>query len=280
MNKIVGILPAAGRGSRLGAIPCSKEIMPLGFRSHITTNNQKWRSITTIETHLQAFKVAGVEQAAVIIGGSKFDIVRYLGNGDRHGIPIAYFYQEQLRGMPFALDLPCIWMENKTVLFSMPDTLITPSNIMKELINHHNAQQADVTLGLFPTDAPHKFGMVELDDNGRIIHFIDKPAQSHLKYMWGYAAWSPRFTYFMHDYLTDLPTEGPECVLSDIFSAALQRQLKIESFIASGSHYHDIGTPESFQAAVLEMALKQVSLSNYPQKQEKAPKNNPITQKD
>jgi glucose-1-phosphate thymidylyltransferase len=213
-----------------------------------------------------------VEQAAIIIGGSKFDIVRYLGNGHRHNLPIAYFYQEQLRGMPFALDLPRTWIENKTVLFSMPDTLITPSNVMKKLVDHHYAQQADVTLGLFPTDTPHKFGMVEVDDNGRITHFIDKPTQTHLKYMWGYAAWSPQFTNFMHDHLIQMPADGPECVLSDIFSAALHSQLKIESYIAPGSRYHDIGTPESFQAAVLEMALQQAALTNGQKQGKKNPK--------
>jgi len=266
MNKLVGILPAAGRGSRLGAIPCSKEIMPLGFRSQSPTDSQEWYSVTTIEMHLKAFKEAGVDQAAIIIGGSKFDIVSYLGNGYRYNLPLAYFYQEQLRGMPFALDLSRPWMGNSTVLFSMPDTLITPVNIMAELVQYHYAQQADVTLGLFHTDSPQKFGMVEMDEDDRIIDFVDKPLETQLRYMWGYAAWSPKFTDFMHDYLIQLPQEDAECVLSDIFLAALHEGLNIKPYISVDSHYHDIGTPESFQAAVLEMALQQATASSTHQK--------------
>lgn len=255
MNKLVGILPAAGRGSRLGAIPCSKEIMPLGFRSQVLQKNKIWHSVTTIEAHLQAFKVAGVNQVSIIIGDSKFDIMRYLGNGNQYELPIAYFYQEQLRGMPFALNLPYAWMEDATVLFSMPDTLITPVNIMADIVKHHNLHQADITLGLFPTDMPHKFGMVELDVNGRITDFIDKPTQTNLKYMWGYAVWSPRFSVFMNDYLSQLPQEAPEYVLSDVFLEALHEGLFIQPFISEEGRYHDIGTPESFQAAVYKMAL-------------------------
>lgn len=256
MNKLVGILPAAGRGSRLGAIPCSKEIMPLGFRSQPLQENEVWHSVTTIEAHLQAFKVAGVDRVSIIIGDSKFDIMRYLGNGSQYDLPIAYFYQEQLRGMPFALNLPYAWLEDATVLFSMPDTLITPTNIMAGIVKHHNLCQADITLGLFPTNTPHKFGMVKLNNDGKITDFIDKPVQTDLKYMWGYAVWSPRFTKFMYNHLYQLPQEAPELVLSDVFLAALHQGLHIQSFISEESYYHDIGTPKSFQAAVYKMALQ------------------------
>ena len=272
MNKLVGILPAAGRGSRLGAIPCSKEIMPLGFRSQFPQDSEVWRPVTTIEMHLQAFRTAGVDRTAIVIGSSKFDIMRYLGNGHRYNLPLAYFYQEQLHGMPFALDIPHRWIQNDTVLFSMPDTLITPVNVMADFIKQHHARQADITLGLFPTNTPQKFGMVALDDNGRIIDFVDKPAQTDLQYMWGYAAWSPRFTSFMHDFLIHLSPEGPECVLSDVFLAALHQGLNIQSFTSPGSYYHDIGTPESFQAAVYEMALQQATAPNENQETHKIQK--------
>ncbi len=257
MNKLVGILPAAGRGSRLGVIPCSKEIMPLGFHPDSSYHPKHWHPVTTIELHLQAFKGAGVDQTAIIIGGSKFDIVEYLGNGYRYGLSIAYFYQEQLRGMPFAIDIPSDWFQDATVLFSMPDTLITPSSVMADLVEHHYARQSDITLGIFSTLTPQKFGMVDFDESDRIIDFVDKPTKTHLKYMWGCAAWSPRFSYFMTDYLSKIPQESPECVLSDIFLAALHDGLNIQAFISEGSQYHDIGTPQSFQSAVYEMAFQQ-----------------------
>ncbi|MFQ5399220.1 MAG: NDP-sugar synthase [Anaerolineae bacterium] len=262
MNKLVGLLPAAGRGSRLGVIPCSKEIMPLGFRSHVPQdeNGEVWHPVTTIEIHLRAFRAAGVERAAIIIGRSKSDIMRYLGRGRRYGLHLAYFYQERLRGMPFALDIPYSWIGQSTVLFSMPDTLITPYTSMQQLLKQHRYRHSDVTLGLFSTGTPERFGMVALEEDGRVVNFIDKPTSTtNLKYMWGYAAWSPRFTQFMHEYLLDLPPESPECVLSDVFMAALHHGLRIQPFLFEESRYHDIGTPESFQAAVYEMALQQAT---------------------
>ncbi len=261
MKKIVGLFPAAGRGSRLGTIPCSKEIMPLGFQSSNTDNEeskQAWHPVTAIETHLEAFRLAGVQQIGIVVGQAKWDIVRYLGNGMRFGLPIAYFFQEQLHGMPFALDLAYPWVQEATILFSMPDTLITPINAMVNLKERHQASGADITLGLFSTDKPHKFGMVALDEVGGIVDFIDKPRQTKLKFMWGCAAWSANFTQFMHEYLINLPMSNSEVVLSDVFLAALQAGYQFEAFQIEAGHYHDIGTPESFQTAVYDLALQQV----------------------
>lgn len=262
MNELIGLFPAAGRGSRLGNIPSSKEIMPLGFRASNKkpdeSGQEVWNPVTAIETHLAAFQLAGVHRVGIVIGQAKWDIVRYLGDGQRFDMPIAYFYQEFLHGMPFALDLAYPWLKEATVLFSMPDTLITPSYTLAKMVEHHRSQNPDITLGLFPTDTPEKFGMVELNEQGNISRFIDKPSQTKLRLMWGCAVWSPRFTQFMHQYLADLATPESEVVLSDVFSAALRAGYQFGAFQIENGHYHDIGTPESFQTAVYDLARQQI----------------------
>jgi glucose-1-phosphate thymidylyltransferase len=257
MSELVGLLPAAGRGTRLGPIPCSKEIMPLGFQPAAEDGRPPWRPLTAIESHLRALRAAGAGRAVIVIGETKADVVRYVGDGEQYSLSVAYVYQRHLRGMPFALDLARPWLGQATVLFAMPDTLVHPGDTMARLAGHHAAAGADVTLGLFRTTTPHKFGMVDLDGAGRVAAFIDKPARTQLEWMWGLAAWSPSFTRLLHDYLAGLPGGGPECVLSDVFAAALASGLRIEALPLIGSHYHDIGTPEDFQSVVLSLALQQ-----------------------
>lgn len=264
MTELVGLLPAAGRGTRLGPIPCSKEIMPLGFEAVGGDGKAPWRPVTAIESHLRALRSAGASRAVVVIGETKADVVRYVGDGEPYGLPVAYVYQRQLRGMPFALDLARPWLTGATVLFAMPDTLVHPGGTMALLAARHLANGADVTLGLFHTTTPHKFGMVDLDERGRARGFVDKPARTHLELMWGLAAWSPRFTDFLHGHLTGLSEGGPECVLSDVFAAGLVERLRIEGTILAGSAYHDIGTPEDFQAVVRALALQQSPPSSNP----------------
>ncbi|MDX1616401.1 MAG: sugar phosphate nucleotidyltransferase [Candidatus Promineifilaceae bacterium] len=261
MSGLVSIVPAAGLGSRLGSIPCSKEIMPLGFRTEKRLQHGgQWEPITAIETHLLGHQAAGVERCCIVIGPSKHDIVEYLGNGSRLGLSLTYLYQQRLRGMPFALDLARPWIDQATVLFSMPDTLITPTDAFSRLAKQHRSGRADVTLGLFNTETPEKFGMIQLDAEGQPVDFIDKPKKTDLQLMWGMAIWSPTFTTFMSEYLEQLPEGGPECVLSDVFLAALREGgLALDACVFSDGRYHDIGTPESFQAAVFELALLQAN---------------------
>ncbi|WP_129629195.1 nucleotidyltransferase family protein [Candidatus Oscillochloris fontis] len=258
MNDLIGLLPAAGRGSRLGPIPCSKEIMPLGFRPTQTTS-LAWHPVTAMELHLHALRQAGARRAVVIISESKADIVRYIGDGSRYGVAVAYVYQQQLQGLPFALSLARDWIGSSTTLFSMPDTLITPPETMARVSAFHQRHGVDVTLGLFSTTTPHKFGMVEQDDQGRLVYFIEKPAQSNLHLMWGMAAWSPRFTEFLTAHLADQPPQDTEYVMSGVFNAALKAGLTIQGIPLLEAHYHDIGTPEDFQSGVLRLALEQDS---------------------
>ncbi|NTV62463.1 MAG: hypothetical protein HGA65_02855 [Oscillochloris sp.] len=258
MSELIGLLPAAGRGSRLGPIPCSKEIMPLGFQPSATAP-LAWQPVTAIELHLHALREAGARRAVVIISETKADVVRYIGDGSRYGIAVAYVYQQQLRGMPFALNLARPWIGPATTLFSMPDTLITPPAAMARLAEEHHRCGSDVTLGLFPTSTPHKFGMVAQDARGRIVRFVDKPAQTDLRLMWGIAAWSPRFADFMQAHLATRPVDAPEYVLSDVFAAALAAGFDLQGLVMHGAHYHDIGTPEDFQSVVLRLALGHTS---------------------
>ncbi len=262
MLEFVGVLPAAGQGSRLAPIPTSKEIMPLGFQRDERDNHQAWRPITPIEHHLRALKQAGATRCVVVISTAKSDIVRYLGSGERFGLSLAYVVAPPhnvppLHGMPFSLDLARAWVGDATTLFAMPDTVIVPRSTMHHLAQYHTNEDADVTLGLFPTTTPSKFGMVALDEQGRPTHFVDKPTTTDLRLMWGLAAWSPRFSAFLHTFLSEIERQpGTEIVLSDVFAAATQH-LQVRACVFEQARYYDIGTPADFQSLMIELAALQ-----------------------
>lgn len=253
MKTLIGVLPAAGRGSRLGAIPSSKEILPLGFQPS-ADSRLGWSPLTAIESHLAGFKAAGIERVVIVLGPGKYDIMEYLGGGQRFGMDLSYVFQETLRGMPFALDLARSWTRDAEVAFAMPDTIVEPRNSVANLARAHHATGADLSLGLFQTDNPAKFGMVELDAEGEVLGFVDKPKVTDLKWMWGMAVWSSAFSAFMSETLAAIPPGGNEVVLSDVFDSARRNGLRISGVPLNGSKYNDIGTPEEFQRVVQSLA--------------------------
>ncbi len=251
----VAIIPAAGKGSRLSPFPCPKELFPVGYQDIKIDGKTEKRPKVISQYLVENLVAAGAERIFIILGEGKHDIMRYYGDGKRFGTNITYLYQEELCGMPAAIDLARCWMKEDTVLFGMPDTIIEPRDNFETLLRYHHEQQAVLTLGLFPTDNPTKFGMVELDDNANVTHTIDKPKATNLENMWGTACWSPEFTQLIDEFLNKNAYRGQEIVLGDVFDYALELKLKVKGLVFQDGQYIDIGTTNE-----LNQALKQFHL--------------------
>lgn len=255
MNGIVAIIPAAGRGSRLLPFPCPKELFPVGYQD-VEINGQVEKRPKVVSQYLVEHLVeAGAERLFFIVGEGKSDIMRYYGDGTRFSTNVSYLYQEQLHGMPSAIDLVRPWLNGETVLFGMPDTIIEPADCFPRLLADHNETGADLTLALFPTDNPSKVGMVEIDGEGRVVRTVDKPKATNLRLMWGACCWSQSFTDLIGRYLGDKSYSGKEIVLGDIFNYALELKMNVRGLSLEDGKYIDIGT-----TAELNTALKQFQL--------------------
>jgi glucose-1-phosphate thymidylyltransferase len=255
MHRLVGLVPAAGHGKRVAFLPCSKELFPIGFAHVGAQNRRELKPRAVGEYLLDRMRIAGVERVLIILSRGKWDIMHYFGDGSRFGLQIAYLFQENVWGMPYALDLARPWLRDEIVLFGMPDTIFRPINAFSKLLIAHQRFSADVTLGLFPTTTPERFGMVEFDnDSYRALNIIDKPDKTDLKYMWGIGCWGPVFTKFLHNQLQVLSPPSKEIVLGDIFQAAIEANLKVQVLPFEQGEFIDIGTPDELARAVKRFA--------------------------
>ena len=254
---IIGIVPAAGKGRRLAPYPLPKELFPIGYQIIEVDGELRKRPKVVSQYLIEALAIAGVSRIFIVIGPGKLDIVEYYRNGEDYGIPVAYIFQSEAKGMPYALDLVTPWLKGcETVLMGMPDTIFEPRDAFRRLVSAHQAWEADLTLGLFRTNSPQKFGMIGLDQEYKVIEHIDKPQATHLKWLWGIACWGPRFTALMHEVLetlrsSDAERKGREVVFGDIIDAALNAGLCIRGLTFEEGRYIDIGTYEDLKQAVL-----------------------------
>ncbi len=255
MSDIVGLIPAAGQGSRLAPFPCPKELFPIGYQDYKVKDKIERRPKVISQYLFEELVMAGAEKVFIILGEGKQDIMHYYGDGRRFGAHVSYLYQEELLGMPFALDLAYPWLNGATVVFGMPDTIIEPKDAFVKLLDYHDGVEADLTLGLFATDTPWKFGMVGFDEQHHVTYNIDKPAQTDLEYMWGICCWGPRFTEMMHQFLLDIPVDDREIVLSEVFDEALRQNLNVRAFCFDDGRYIDIGTTEELDTALQKFHL-------------------------
>jgi len=232
-GEAVGIVPAAGKGARLG-LPFPKELWPLpgvhGFRpvAQLTVENLVAASVTRL---------------AFVITDEKAALIRHFRSGAALGVEIVYVCQEAVSetsrsaGLSDALDAAYPVARGRQVAFGMPDTLVSPRTCFVSLLAAVD-EGADLVLGLFETAEPEKFGMVDVAADGRVREIVDKPERTDLSLMWGIAAWSPDFGDFLHRTMSDAPTD-----FASVMNAAIGAGLDARAIRVEGGRYLDLGTP-------------------------------------
>jgi glucose-1-phosphate thymidylyltransferase len=253
---LVGVIPAAGTGSRLGLLPCSKELMPVGFHE----KEPSGRSQPKVVSHylLEKMHQVDVSKVYMIIREGKWDIPAYFGDGRMLDLNIAYLMMNLPFGVPFTIDQAYPFIRNSIVLFGFPDILFEPGESFSGLLEKQEKTQADVVLGLFPCSQPYTADMVDFDNEGIIRNIEVKPTSTDLRYAWIIAVWTSKFTQFMHDFLRSTTEKlnfededhGKELFLGDVFQAAKYSGLLLQTVIFRNGRYFDFGTSDDLKRAI------------------------------
>ncbi len=254
IRDVIGLIPAAGIASRLAPLPCSKEIYPIGFRAI-----DGGRSLSPkVVSHylLEKMRLADITKAFIVLRDGKWDIPAYFGDGKMLDMSLGYLMMDLPYGVPYTLDQAYPFVQDAIIALGFPDILFHPENAFVRLLARQKETNADIVLGIFPTTHPHKTDMVDFDDNGRIRSIQIKPVKTHLTYTWQIAVWTPAFTRFMHDYISDQQRifennkNVKELFVGDVIQAAMKNNIKIDTVIFKDGNALDIGTPEDLLKAV------------------------------
>lgn len=250
---IVGIIPAAGLGSRLGQMPFSKELYPFGFKADGTPK-------VVSECLLGLMHQAGAEQVYFILRSGKWDIPAYYGDGSNYSMAFAYLMMNRAYGTPFSVDQAYSFVRDKTVVFGFPDIIVEAENVFLELLEKQQETDAAIVLGLFTVELPHKWDMVETDAVGSVKTIVPKPEKSDLTMAWCVAVWSPEFTEFMHRYLQQIEPkfiagELTEIPMGAVIQAAIVAGLQVQSVHFPEGSCLDIGTPDDLRTAIRKYSL-------------------------
>ena len=246
----VGLVPAAGRASRLGPLPCSKEILPVGLMPKGSARGG--RPKVACHYLFDRMRRAGIRRACVVLRRGKWDIPAYLGSGAPVGMNLAYLMMRRPHGVPYTLDEAYPFVRANSVALGFPDVLFEPADAFARVLERLFSTPADVVLGLFPAHRPQKVDMVDADEKGRVHALVIKPATTSLRFSWIIAAWTPLFSQFMHEYVSAAEgraADAPELFVGDVVQAALDDGLRVEGLRFPDGRYVDIGTPEGLARA-------------------------------
>ncbi len=160
------LILAAGKGARLGALTeaLPKPMIVIGDRpllAHI----------------IEQLRVAGVSQVAVNLHHASTVITDYFGDGTRWGVNLTYSYEEQLLGTAGAAKRLQSFLDEPFILvYGDVYTNLALERLMAFHRNvHFNGAPPVMTLALYRVPNPSQCGLVEMDAQGRIMRFVEKP---------------------------------------------------------------------------------------------------------
>lgn len=247
---IIGLFPAAGSARRLQPLPCSKEILPIGFGTARGTQSPTLK--VAGDCLLHGMHAAGAEQVFVILRDGKWDVPSYFGAGRRYGLRLAYLTMRASESTPHTLDHAYPFVNDALVLVGFPDVLFHPYDAFVHLIERQRETEAAVVLGLFPARYPQKVDMVGVDDDGRVQMIDIKPVTTSLAHTWVIAVWTPAFTNYLHTFIGDHTKrqahDASELFVGDVIRSAIRDGWLVQSVTFDDGMCADVGTSEELAA--------------------------------
>jgi glucose-1-phosphate thymidylyltransferase len=236
-----GIVPAAGRGSRIQPLAFSKELLPVGSRR----DNGAERPCAVSEYLLERLALGGADKLCFVIGPGKSDILEYYG--ESYGtIATAYVVQPFPAGLCDAIfrAAPLIG-EDEAVAVGLPDTVWFPEDGLRGLPGDR------LSFLLFPVDRPELFDAVVVDDDNRVSQIQVKQQDPLSSWVWG-AFKMPGLVF--HD-LRRLwfARECRDEYFGTLVNAYIAAGGEAAGFKA-GTAYVDVGTLHGYRAALRLLA--------------------------
>ena len=231
-----GIIPAAGRGSRIQPLAFSKELLPVGSRRE----NGRERPCAVSEYLLERMVKAGVDKVCFMISPGKSDIMDYFG-ASYGPAAIAYVVQPEPLGLCDAIFRaePLIGRHDSVVV-GLPDTIWFPADALTALPD-------GFAFLLFPVKQPQFFDAVVVDETGRVTAIEVKQAAARSNWIWG-AFRLPGATLRDLHRLWRQPDRGDEFVgtLVNAWIAAGGEAYGTKA----GTAYVDVGTFDGYRMAI------------------------------
>lgn len=170
-----GLIPAAGRGTRIQPLGFSKELLPIARR----LDNGAERPRAVSEFLVERLIAGGATKLCFVISSGKSDILEYFG-GSIHGIPVCYVVQPEPAGLCDAIfrALPLMYPD-EPVAIGLPDTIWFPETGLAALPDD------ELSFLLFSVDHPEYFDVVITDACGNVRRIDVKPSAPQSSWIWG-----------------------------------------------------------------------------------------------
>ncbi len=229
-----------------------------GIRLRPLTSNQPKPMVPIVgkpcmEHILELLRTHGFEEVVVTLAFLPQAIRTYFGDGEALGLRIDYSVEEEPLGTAGSVKLAQARLQEPFLVIS-GDALCDVD--LGALVAAHRQRGAAVTIGLKSVDNPLEFGIVVVDEDGKVERFLEKPS-------WGQVFSDTINTgiYVLEpEVLRHVPAGRPFDFSKELFPLLLEMGRPIYGHVLDG-YWQDIGTLEQFRQANFDALDEKVTLN-------------------
>ncbi len=240
-----GIILAGGLGTRLYplTLAVSKQLLPVYDKP-------------MVYYPLSMLMLAGIHEVLVI--STKADIGAYknlLGDGRQWGMQFSYATQNTPKGLPDAFIIAEKFIANDTVCLILGDNIFFGTGISEQLRNAAELKTGAIIFA-YPVKDPQRYGVVELDENYKVISLEEKPQKPKSNYaIPGMYLFDEKVASFAKSLK---PSTRGELEITDLHRLYLKRNELQVALLGRGIAWLDAGTHESLlQASSFVQAVEE-----------------------
>jgi NDP-sugar pyrophosphorylase family protein len=194
---------------------------------------------------IEILRRAGIKDITLSLNYQPDKIEHLLGDGSDFGVNLRFLTEPSPMGTGGAYKFAADAIRETTVVFN--GDILTDLDI-SEVIKLHESKKAEATLTLFPVENPSAFGLVETDEENKILRFREKPKPEEI------AGLNTKNInagiYVLEPTILDLIPKGENTSFEyNVFPEILTKQKPFYAYIIKNNYWRDIGTPESYLEA-------------------------------